>query len=477
MLGPTNYCCEKEHMNDYKCTPNLIPEDDPVHRYSGIRCMNSTRPLTYQDYNCTKEPVPAPIKEATSQFDISQIYNLKNKGDKAVRSFHKGQLAVEEEDGKLFPPNGPRSSCPNNVGDETRCFKNYINALMSIYLFTIWFVRNHNYIASQLAEVNPCWDDDMLFGAARDINIAYSQQLHLYEWMVALQGRENLIKAGIITEDGGFRDVYNKNNYPRVTLEYDFIARWFHLFQASTAKLYDKHGKHIDDFPIANVTFRMGLLAKDNNMEYFSQSMFRAPCSNADGSIEADLANRGAPGVQISLDVTAGDVNKGRNLGIRPYIDYVKHFLGLNITCFEDLAELIPNDKLLILQDLYEDVRDIDLIAGLWVTKKMEGGHIPLLLAKFLNDNILRSIKSDRHWYERPNRPYAFSEAQLAEIRKVTLASLMCTVGDGVIEVPKQAFLNISPENPLVSCSEIPNIDYSAWKDSSCNSYNKACPY
>ncbi|XP_063890539.1 peroxidase-like isoform X2 [Helicoverpa armigera] len=470
MIGATNYCCVKEHMNDYACTPNIIPDDDPVHMFSNIRCMNSTRPLTYQDYNCTNEPVPAPIKQATTQFDNSQIYNTNNKGDKAIRSFQKGQLAVEEEDGKLFPPNGPNVTCINNVGNETRCFENYINALMSISLFTIWFVRHHNYIASQLAEVNPCWDDDMLFGAARDINIAFTQQIHLYEWMVALQGRENLIKAGVITADGGFRDLYDKNNYPQVTLEYDFAIRWFHLTQPSRAKLYDKNGTHITDYPIVNATFRPGLLAKDNNMEYFAQSTFRAPCSHADGSIEADLANNGAPGVQLSIDIPAGDVNKGRNLGIRPYIDYVKHFLGLNITSFEDLAELIPNDKLLIMQDLYEDVRDIDLIAGLWVEKKMEGGHMPLLLAKIINENVLRSIRSDRHWYERPNRPFAFNLAQLLEIRKANLASLLCNVGDGIIQIPKQAFLNISPLNPLVSCNEIPNIDYSAWSDPSCNS-------
>lgn len=65
MLFTTNYCCEKEHQNDEECTPNIVPDDDPVFRYSSIRCMNSTRPLTYQDFRCTKTKVPSPVCHIT----------------------------------------------------------------------------------------------------------------------------------------------------------------------------------------------------------------------------------------------------------------------------------------------------------------------------------------------------------------------------------------------------------------------------
>lgn len=61
MLGKTTYCCEEQHMKDYACTPNIVLENDPVHKYTGIRCMNSTRPLTYQDFKCTNDEVPSPV--------------------------------------------------------------------------------------------------------------------------------------------------------------------------------------------------------------------------------------------------------------------------------------------------------------------------------------------------------------------------------------------------------------------------------
>lgn len=49
------------------------------------------------------------------------------------------------------------------------------------------------------------------------------------------------------------------------------------------------------------------------------------------------LANYAFPGFQNSIDATAGDINKNRNLGLRPYVDYVQHFLGIEIKNWEDL--------------------------------------------------------------------------------------------------------------------------------------------
>ncbi|XP_026740152.1 peroxidase-like, partial [Trichoplusia ni] len=46
------HCCEPEGQNDYMCTPQRIPVDDPVHRYSGVSCMNLTRPMSYQTHGC-----------------------------------------------------------------------------------------------------------------------------------------------------------------------------------------------------------------------------------------------------------------------------------------------------------------------------------------------------------------------------------------------------------------------------------------
>ncbi|CAH0626857.1 unnamed protein product [Chrysodeixis includens] len=409
MVLQTTTCCEPEHMNDPGCAPNIIPEDDPVHRFSGIRCMNMTRPLTYQDFHCTKQKVPSPIIRATPAFDGSTVYSQYNDGENA-RSYEGGLLISEEENGKFYPPNGPRGVCPLNVPPkETRCYQNQVNSVLSHHVYMVWFYRNHNYIAKELAKVNPHWDDETLYQTARDINIAIQQNMQLYEWLSSLMGHDNLVKAGILTKDKGFRDVYDENSYPVMTLDYVFALRWFHTMLETTAHLYDKDGNKVGDMPFFNPLFRTGWLPVDRNEEYATNGFIRQPCHNPDHSIDFDQ---------------------------------------------------IYNLKL-----VYKDVRDIDLIAGMWSERHMKGGRISKTLGDIMVDAFGRAMRGDRYWFERKNRPHACTKAQLKEVRKYTLARLICNVGEGVTHVTKRGFYNVGPKNPLVLCNDIPQIKFSVWKE------------
>lgn len=64
------------------------------------------------------------------------------------------------------------------------------------------------------------------------------------------------------------------------------------------------------------------------------------------------------------------------------------------------------------MQEIYEDVSDVDFLAGLWVSRPIEGGIVSEIGARVLEEQFINTIKSDRHWYERENRPYAFTECK-----------------------------------------------------------------
>ncbi|XP_026739839.1 peroxidase-like [Trichoplusia ni] len=465
MLLEKTDCCEPEHMNDPECTPNIIPEDDPIHRFSGIRCLNLTRPQTYQDFHCTQEKVPSLIIRATPSFDSSPIYNQFNDGEKA-RTYKDGLLITEEENGRLFPPTGPRGLCLlNQAPKETRCYQNHLNSVLPIHMYTLWFYRNHNFIAKELAKVNPHWDDETLFQTARDINIAFQQNMYFYEWLPAVMGYDNLVKAGILNKDQGFRDVYDDKLYPVMTLEYNFALRWFHTMIEATSHLYDKEGNKVGDMPLLEILFRTGWVPQDKNEEYITNGFIRQPCHNPDHSIDYDISERGLPLVQRVLDLATSDMHKNRLFGLAPYVDYVKLFNNITVNDFEDLSPLIDEENIYKLSLLYKNVRDIDLMAGMWSERHMQGGSVSKTLGDITLDALSRSIKGDRHWYERPNRPHAFNKVQLKEIRKSSLARLLCNVGEGVGQVVKRGFYNVGPKNPLVSCSEIPQMKFSAWKE------------
>ncbi|CAD0198072.1 unnamed protein product [Chrysodeixis includens] len=456
-------CCTEKGQKDFLCAPNIIPEDDPVHRFSGIRCMNLTRPLDFQYFGCTKDPVPAPIEEATSVYDLSPIYIIEDNVGVPVRTNKGGELVVEVDNGIVWPPSG-KGYCPATPAKAgQKCFENYSNALLPVQMFAVWFVRHHNYLAQNLAKVNPQWSDDQIYFTARDINIAYVQEMLVYQFMATLLGKDDLVKSGLASKSKGFRETYDPQAYPQITLEFVIVYRWFHLIQNGVAKMLDGEGNYVKEHRVVNSTFNAGFLGEDDNIVYLTQGLFRQEAARANTGVHPDLAELGLPNLQLATDIITSDLHKNRLFGLRPYVDYVKFCFDEDIESFEDLEKRIPVEKVSILRDLYEDPKDIDLMAGLWTEKINKNAHIPPTLGCLLKDSIHRTIKGDRHWYERSDRPHAFTHAQLQEVRKASLANLLCAVGDKVEKVQKNAFLQISKKNPLVSCDKIPKINFKKW--------------
>lgn len=74
--------------------------------------------------------------------------------------------------------------------------------------------------------------------------------------------------------------------------------------------------------------------------------------------------------------------------------------------------------------------------------------------------------RCDRFWYENGNQAGRFTEAQLAEIRKVALARLICENSDTIGEVTRSVFdLPHNFLNPRVPCRSLPPLDLTPWRD------------
>ncbi|CAG9784806.1 unnamed protein product [Diatraea saccharalis] len=473
------YCCLPKGKTDPNCVPNEVPVDDPVHRFSGIRCFNMTRPESFQSMGCIKNgTVPERIISSTPMMDLSQMYgNLYENLAKNGRKFEKGLLKYEVEDDRIWPPSTKTKvdlCLLNQKPVEKRCHatpEDGSNTLLGINLFSIWFWRNHNRMANALSELNPAWDDEKLFYTARDINIATWTQIVYYELLPLLMGRDNLIRDSVIMSTPGFRDLYNEEKLPQIALEYPLVTRWFHVMQEGALKLYDQDGYYLRDFPIVNLTLRTGWLAVDDNIDYITQGSFRQACGKADYIVDPDMSEVGLGPHQRANDVLTSDLAKNRYFGFKPYVAYREWCFGRSYDDFDDLKEAFDPERLELLKERYKSVEDIDLMAGLWLEKHVEGGYIPETLYCIMSEQLIRFVVSDRHWYERPNRPHAFTADQLLEIRKASVSRLLCDVGDKVSEIQPQGFVRAGPKNKICSCEEIPKIDLSAWKDSGCKNH------
>ncbi|KAJ8731719.1 hypothetical protein PYW08_014449 [Mythimna loreyi] len=466
------YCCTPEGKKDYRCTPIKVPVHDPVHRFSGISCMNLTRPQTFQTFGCLDNGTDfVRVAFQTPLFDLSNTYNFKPGFSDRIRTFKNGLLKIETaENGYLFPESDPNSTeCYlNQRPQETRCHKYVLNGVLGSNFLNIHFYRQHNKIAEELGKLNPSWNDDRLFFTARNINIAISLQILLYELLPIILGKKNLIRDGIICEDGGFRDVYDENIPPQMSDEYVYVNRWYHVIQEATMKFYDKDGHFVKTYPMVNATAHTGLFAIDDNFVYITQGSFRQPSGAFDFVIDSDMGNRILDGAQRASDVGSSDLAKGRYFGFPPYIKYKEFCTKRSYKEFSDLKDSFSPERLYRIMQNYKSPSDIDLMGGLWGEKYVKGGMVPETLYCLVVEQLKRTIASDRYWFERSKRPHAFTKDQLKAIRKVTIASVLCWVGDHVTEIQPKSFRTISSKNPLVKCSSsrIGKLDLSAWKDS-----------
>ncbi|XP_060801166.1 peroxidase-like [Amyelois transitella] len=471
------HCCTEKGETDRECTPNRIPDDDPVFRFSNIRCLNMTRPISFQSVGCTeKDTVPERVVTTTPIFDLSQVYghnidNLNRKG----RLYQNGLLKYEYENGRIWPPSSRNSNhlCSlNQRPAETRCHdtpEQGPNSILGINLFTIWTWRHHNKVANELATLNPCWSDENLFYTARDINIAVVMQILFYEMLPILMGRENLLRDSVISPSRGFRDLYNPNVLPKMSLEFPFMWRYIHTMQEGAIKMYDNKGRYLKQVPLVNLTLRTGFLGVDNNLDFITQGSFRQASGKVDYTVDYDVTGIGLGPFQRANDILTSDLAKNRLFGFQPYVKYKEYCSGKSYKSFEDLLEFIDAENVDILKDVYEDVDDIDLMVGVWLEKLVPGGRVPTTFYCIIVEQLVRTVVSDRHWYERTNRPHAFDADQLHEIRKASMARLLCDVGDSVTEIQPKPFMRIRPGNQLKQCKDIPFIDIEAWRDLSCS--------
>lgn len=75
----------------------------------------------------------------------------------------------------------------------------------------------------------------------------------------------------------------------------------------------------------------------------------------------------------------------------------------------------------------------------------MPGAVVGPTLACLLGRQFHYLRRGDRYWYENDLPPSSFSQEQLNEIRKVTLARVICDNSDAIREIQPQVFLDKDP--------------------------------
>ncbi|KAL4704809.1 hypothetical protein ACJJTC_003521 [Scirpophaga incertulas] len=472
-LAVVTTCCQPGGEKDPRCIPIRVSPDDLHLRTSNVRCLNLTRSITYQSLGCVDDTVPQErINLATPMLDLSIVYGSEGYRAAALREGKGGRLKSEVFNGKEWP-RGKGTVCFNNEPGrgETRCHEigdGSANGLLGITIATMWYFRNHNYLADNLSEMNPSWTDDQLFAAAKEINIAIWQNIVYYELMPTILGYNYLVENGAIYPGQLHVDDYDETMEPQVSLEMILASRWFHVLQEGRMNIYDPHFKLVKQLAIVDFTLRTGALAVNDTIAGITRGTYLQACASNHKVIDPDMGERSLGRMQRVSDVAAADIMKNRDIGLPPYNEYRK-LCGLPVAKdFHDLRHWMPQEHVEALYSSYEHVDDIDLLVGIISENPLPGAVTGPTLACIVTDQLLRWRKADRFWYENTRHPGAFTHDQLAEIKSWSVARLLCTHGDGVEVIQPRPLLLPGVGNELTPCSSYQQTSFEPWRDHSC---------
>ncbi|KDR10838.1 Chorion peroxidase [Zootermopsis nevadensis] len=120
------------------------------------------------------------------------------------------------------------------------------------------------------------------------------------------------------------------------------------------------------------------------------------------------------------------------------------------------------------LKRIYRDVDDIDLFPGAMAERPVSGGLVGSTFACILAQQFSNLRKGDRFWYENGGFESSFTLAQLQQIRRVTLARMLCDNLDGIDTLQPFVFLTADNDrNYRVPCDSeyILHLDLKPWTE------------
>ncbi|XP_066289159.1 uncharacterized protein [Branchiostoma lanceolatum] len=392
----------------------------------------------------------------------------------SARGLLKSRPNPADANKKEFLP-GPMTEdfeCDESTGPETcsQAGDFRVNEQPGLTSMHTVFLREHNRIARRLSGLLPRWDDDRVFFETRKIVGALMQKITYGEDLPRVLGPDAMTKFHLTLAQSGFFSGYDPSVNP--TISNVFATAAYRFGHSLVQGLFRRHDPDFNPgstcpFELAFSFFNPSHIF--NNDQGGPDSILRGltaqPHQDFDRFMVSGLTKHlfadppGSPG----LDLAALNIQRGRDHGLPGYNAWrVK--CGLRRAArFDDLAREIPDvTTRQKLTSLYSHVDDIDVFVGGLAEASVPGGVVGPTFACLIGLQFQDLRKGDRFWFENSGQ---FTEAQLAEIRRTSLARILCDNTDGTTRMQPDVFLQpTQPGNERVACSSLPQMDLTKWR-------------
>ncbi|CAB3398936.1 unnamed protein product [Caenorhabditis bovis] len=428
----------------------------------------------------------------TSFIDASTVYGSTEVQAQELRDTYnnKGTLRydITSDAGKEYMPFEKDSNmdCRRNFSESNpiRCFlagdlrANEQLALVSTHTI---FLREHNRIATELLSMNRNWDGEVIYYETRKIVGAIVQHITYEHWLPHVFGGKDQLMKYIGTYKGYDDKIDASISNAFATAAFRFghtlinptLFRLNNDFSPISDGHIPLHKNHLK-FRIFWAFFTPELVLSQGGIDPLLRGLFASPLKHP---MPTQLLNMELieklfmKGHEVALDLAVMNIQRSRDHGLPSYTAY-REFCNLTVPRdWSDMKDYIRDESVLKkLQGLYGVPQNIDLWVGGIVEEKLENALFGPTFACIIGDQFKRLRDGDRHWYEKEGM---FTKEQLREIKKVTLARILCDNGDMIDRVQKDVFLY--PGKDILSynrCSDHPKMDLREWR----NCCDNVCP-
>ncbi|XP_035725197.1 peroxidase-like [Vespa mandarinia] len=461
-------------VSDSKCYPIVIPNNDPDYSRSNIQCVNFVRSITDLDRGCKLRYSPAAeqLTTVTHYLDLSIVYGSNDQVANSLRANIAGRMRVDIRSNREWPPAATNKSntCNLSSPDEV-CYlsgDSRINQNTQLTVLQILLLREHNRIASILANLNPHWSDETIYQETRRIVIAEHQHISYYEWLPLFLGIKQTYDNNILYKTKGHVNDYDFRVDPSVLNEHSTAAfRYFHSLIAGYLQLINEERQSVP-FPLrlSDYLNKPSIIEKNDNMDELTRGLsYQAQLASDqffDKEITLYLFKGNKP---LGEDLRAIDIHRNRDHGLASYNDFREYFNLGRAKDWNDFSDNISHDNIQKLASLYAHPDDVDLTVGGSLETHVPGTLSGPTFLRILIEQFYRTRVGDRYWYETGDPDVAFTKEQLEEIRKASISKLLCNNGDNIQLMQPKGFELVSDSNPIVKCTDLPDIDLSLWKD------------
>ncbi|CAJ0588530.1 unnamed protein product [Cylicocyclus nassatus] len=365
--------------------------------------------------------------------------------------------------------------CKRNFSQENpiRCFLAgdlRANEQLGLISMHTLFLREHNRIAAKLLEINVNWDGETIYQEARKIVGAVMQHITYTEWLPIILGRTGF------NELVGDYNGYDSNVNPSIANAFATAAfRFGHTIVNPTLFRLGNDFQPIREghIPLNKAFFAPERLLSEGGIDPLLRGLFASPLKlpRSDQLLNMELTEKLFGRFhEVAQDLAGLNIQRGRDHGLPGYTEY-RRFCNLSVpeTWDELAADIQDNTVRNRLRQLYGHPANIDLWVGGIAEKRLPDALFGPTFACIIGDQFRRLRDGDRFWYENDG---VFTKLQLQQIKKASLARLLCDNGDNIDRVQPNVFFYPGNSTKFYGkCENIPEINLNMWMnccDSSC---------